>query len=184
MGQFQWDNINGTTPMWQPQWGKPCVIEYRVKWVNMSLTRDNRATLEMDQKSNMNFSYFYNAVWNCAPPVFILFDNPKLLGYIKSNWFQKPKIQPTIKIRQNEWPEDDSYSLRDHPFITSAYFWTFSDPFTTQYVSLNKRHQKWLIFNPTHTAFLLTYYRDGPLVRIFCTSCPWWHYGRGSNSKR
>lgn len=42
----------------------------------MSLTRDNRATLEMDQKSNMNFSYFYNAVWNCAPPVFILFDNP------------------------------------------------------------------------------------------------------------
>ena len=42
----------------------------------MSLTRDNRATLEMDQKSNMNFSYFYHAVWNCAP--FILFD--------KLNW--------------------------------------------------------------------------------------------------
>ena len=69
----------------------------------MSLTRDNRATLEMDQKSNMNFSYFYNAVWNCAPPVFILFDNP---SWAISNqiYFKKPKIsiQPTIKIRQNE----------------------------------------------------------------------------------
>ena len=157
MGQFQWDNINGTTPMWQPQWGKPCVIEDRVKWVNMSLTRDNRATLEMDQKSNMNFSYFYNAVCGIVPHQFSYYLTTQVGLY---KFIQKPKIsiQPTIKIRQNEWPEDDSYSLRDHPFITSAYFWTFSDPLTNPpYVSINstERQQKLPFFWP-HPVLLLT----------------------------
>ena len=96
----------------------------------MSLTCDNRATLEMDQKSNMNFSYFYNAVWNCAPPVFILFDNP---SWAISNQIdfknRKYLFNPPLKSdRMNDQKMIHMYSLMNHLFITSAYFWTFSDP--------------------------------------------------------
>ena len=44
--------------------------------------------------------------------------------------------------------------FRDHPYNTSALFWTFSDP-PTFYVSISKystkRQQKWPFSKPTHT---------------------------------
>ena len=48
--------------------------------------------------------------------------------------------------------------LRDHPYITSVYFWTFfgtTHPLS-QYKYITECHQKWIFFEPTHPVLMLT----------------------------
>ena len=59
------------------------------------------------------------------------------------------------------------YFSRDHPYITSALFWTFSDRCThplCQHKSSPERHQKRPFSKPTYPVLLLTYIRMVPYV--------------------